>query len=115
MRVAAALLLAAFGSGVAVAQAAPDDASQSFFDRYIGMVERAQDGQPHWISPLITTTPRLNQRFRYDVTGQSRPNDVDLTNYGNSKGVELIVADRVAVTFGIPGYVVRDSPRGTQT
>jgi hypothetical protein len=115
MRVAAAILLAVLGSGAAQAQAVPDDANEGFFDRYIGMVERAQDGQPHWISPLITTTPRLNQRFRYDFTGQARPNDVDLTNYGNSKGVELILADHVAVTFGIPGYVIRDTPRGQQT
>src|SRR5215471_4690744 len=115
MRVAAAILLAILGSRAVRAQVAPDDANPSFFQRYIAMVERAQDGQPHWISPLITTTPRVNQRFRNDITGQSRPNDVDLTNYGSSKGVELIVAEPVAVTFGIPAYLVRDSPRGRQT
>ncbi|HKD18096.1 MAG TPA: hypothetical protein VKG23_09510 [Thermoanaerobaculia bacterium] len=115
MRAAAAILLGVLGSGAVRAQPAPEEANPGFFARYIAMVERAQDGQPHWISPLITTTPRLNQRFRYDITGQSRPNDVDLTNYGNSKGVELILADRVAMTFGIPGYIVRDSPHGRQT
>jgi hypothetical protein len=116
MRAAAAvLLLTALGAAVAPAQSAPDEASQSFFDRYIAMVERAQDLQPHWISPLITTTPRLNQRFRYDFSGQSRANDVELTNYGSSKGVELILADSVAMTFGIPAYLVRNSPRGQQT
>lgn len=115
MRAAAAIVLAVVCSGAVQAQAAPDEAGQGFFDRYIAMVERAQDGQPHWISPLITTTPRVNQRFRYDVTGQARPGDVDLTNYGSSKGVELILAEQVAVTFGIPAYLVRDSPRGRQT
>jgi hypothetical protein len=115
MRVAAVLLLAAFGAAAARAQAADAGSSDSFLERYLRLVEKAQDSQPHWISPLITTTPRLNQRFRYDITGQSRPNDVDLTNYGSSKGVELILADRVAVTFGIPAYLVRDSPRGRQT
>jgi len=60
MRAAAAvLLLAALAGAAARAQAAPDEASRGFFDRYVAMVERAQDGQPHWISPLITTTPRL--------------------------------------------------------
>jgi hypothetical protein len=115
MRFAAAILLAILGSRAVRAQVAPDDANPSFFQRYVAMVERAQDGQPHWISPLITTTPRVNQRFRYDITGQSRPNDVDLTNYGSSKGVELIVAEPVAVTFGIPAYLVRDGPHGRQT
>lgn len=115
MRAAAAIVLAVVCSGAVQAQAAPDEAGQGFVDRYIAMVERAQDGQPHWISPLVTTTPRVNQRFRYDVTGQARPGGVDLTNYGSSKGVELILAEQVAVTFGIPAYLVRDSPRGRQT
>ena len=79
------------------------------------MVEATQAGQPHWISPLVTTTPRLNERFRFDVSGQSRPSDVEQTNFGSGKGVELIVADRVAVTFGIPGYLVRETPRGTES
>ena len=94
---------------------APGAPSDRWIDRYFRMVEATQAEQPHWISPLITTTPRLNERFRYDVSGQSRPSDVELTNYGSSKGVELILADRLAVTLGIPGYLVRDTPRGTQS
>jgi len=89
--------------------------SGGFLDSYFRMVEKTQAEQPHWISPLVTTTPRLNERFRYDFSWQSRPNDVDLANYGNSKGLELILANRVAMTFGIPAYLVRDSPRGTQS
>ena len=112
------LVLAALAGGGALAQAEASGGSappEGFLDRYFRMVEKTQDAQPHWISPLVTTTPRLNERFRYDFAWQSRPNDVDLANYGNSKGIELILATRVAMTFGIPGYVVRDSPRGTQS
>jgi len=112
------LVLAALAGGGALAQAEAGGGSappEGFLDRYFRMVEKTQDAQPHWISPLVTTTPRLNERFRYDFAWQSRPNDVDLANYGNSKGIELILATRVAMTFGIPGYVVRDSPRGTQS
>src|SRR5690349_24174731 len=86
--------------GLAQTEAASGATTGGFPDSYFRMVEATQAGQPHWISPLVTTTPRLNERFRFDTAWQSRPNDVDLTNYGNSKGVELILADRVAMTLG---------------
>jgi hypothetical protein len=89
--------------------------SGGFLDGYFAMVARAQASQPRWISPLFTTTPRLNERFRYDFAFQARPGDVDLANYGNGKGLELILTDHVAVTFGIPSYLVRDAPRGTKS
>jgi hypothetical protein len=112
------LVAAALAGGHAFAQtegAAGAPAPSGFLDAYFRMVEKTQAEQPHWVSPLVTTTPRLNERFRYDGSWQARPNDVDLANYGNSKGLELILANRVAMTFGIPAYLVRDSPRGTQS
>ena len=115
-RAAVALVIAILG--VAGVRGQEEDAaragSEGFLDDYFGMVERAQASQPRWISPLFTTTPRLNERFRYDFAFQARPGGVDLANYGSGKGVELIVTDHVAVTFGIPAYLVRDAPRGTQ-
>ena len=113
--VRAGFLLAACAAGVALGQGAGEapPPGGGFLDNYFRMVERAQGSQPHWISPLFTTTPRLNERFRYDFAFQARPGDVDLANYGSSKGLELIFTDHVAVTFGIPSYLVRDAPRGT--
>jgi len=115
-RTAAAFVLALLGAAGARGQegVAPAAASEGFLGDYFRMVARAQESQPRWISPLITTTPRLNERFRYDFSFQGRPGDVDLANYGASKGLELIFTDHVAVTFGIPAYLVRDAPRGTQ-
>jgi len=102
-----ALVVFASAGPVAADDAPPAD--DGVLDAYFRMVERSQAGQPHWISPLITTTPRLNERFRYDTTWQARARDVTLTNYGSGKGVELILAAPVALTLGVPGYVVRDS------
>jgi len=110
------LAVLALGASRALAQedgAATAAAAGGVLDAYFRMVERAQAEQPHWISPLVTTTPRLNERFRYDVSGQSRPQDVELVNYGSSKGLEVIAFDRFAVTVGIPAYLVRRGPRGT--
>lgn len=116
-RAAAAVLLTVLGISVLPAQEENPDAALSggFLEDYFRMVARAQDSQPHWISPLFTTTPRVNERFRYDFSFQARPGDVDLANYGSGKGLELILSDRVAVTFGIPAYLTRDGPRGTES
>jgi len=112
--VIARALLLMLGSALAGAQAAEEADRGTFLDAYLRLVDRTRAGQPHWISPLFTTTPRVNQRFRYDIAWQTRPHGVDLANYGSSKGLELIVLERVAVTFGIPAYIVRDSPHGAQ-
>jgi hypothetical protein len=31
---------------------------------WIDMVNASQDNQPHWMTPIITTTPRLEQELR---------------------------------------------------
>ena len=116
MRPATILVLAILVAATGRAQDGGSDApSPGFLDDYFRMVARVQSSQPRWISPLFTTTPRLNERFRYDFSWQARPGDVDLANYGSGKGLELIFSDHVATTFGIPAYLVRDSPRGAQT
>ena len=110
---AAALLLTLLGAASLRAQeeSAGTASSGGFLEDYFRMVERAQASQPRWISPLFTTTPRLNERFRYDFSFKARPGDVDLANFGNGKGLELILTDRVAMNIGIPSWLVRDTPR----
>ena len=33
---------------------------------WINMVSASQDAQPHWMTPLVTVTPRLEQELRWD-------------------------------------------------
>jgi hypothetical protein len=40
---------------------APDG---SFIDRYQARVLATQNEQPHWVTPLVTVTPRLEQELR---------------------------------------------------
>jgi hypothetical protein len=35
------------------------------------MVSETRAEQPYWMTPLNTTTPRLEQEFRYDIQGQT--------------------------------------------
>lgn len=58
------------------------------------MVAETQSEQPHWMTPLATTTPRFEQEFRYDI--QTRPHNSGLVtdSFGVSKGFEIIPAKR---------------------
>ena len=60
------------------------------------------------MTPLATTTPRLEQEMRYDLVWQRRPDGSTIENYGNGKGFEFIPAEKVEVILGIPAYLVHD-------
>jgi hypothetical protein len=77
---------------------------------WLDRVSQTQEEQPHWITPLVTVTPRLEQEFRYDVYHQQLANGRDLWNVGGSKGLELIPTSRTEVIVGVPAYFVRDNP-----
>lgn len=72
------------------AAAADSSAGNGFLHDWFERSDRAKETQPHWITPLVTVTPRLEQEFRYDQIWQRRHGNVDFTNYGGGKGLELI-------------------------
>src|SRR5438128_1107290 len=41
-------------------------AQDGYFANWFNRVDKIQAEQPHWITPLATTTPRLEEEFRYD-------------------------------------------------
>lgn len=81
-----------------------------YFDNWFVRVDRAQAEQPHWITPLITVTPRLEEEIRYDQSFQAMQHGANLTNYGSGKGVELIPWDTIEVILGIPNYESHEFP-----
>jgi hypothetical protein len=93
-----AILFAIFAAPVLRAQNAaapspvPASADDGFFHDWVSMVSSTQAQQPHWITPLATTTPRLEQQFRYDVQWQPHNSGVLTDNFGVSKGLEIIPA-----------------------
>lgn len=74
---------------------------EGWFDR----VSQTQAEQPHWITPLVTVTPRLEEEFRFDIPRQTLPDGSTITSYGGGKGLELIPSERIELIFGIPSYV----------
>jgi hypothetical protein len=84
------------------------DAGNTYWSHWFERSDKAKAEQPHWITPLATTTPRLEQEFRYDVLWQQTQADQPgVTNFGAGKGLELIPFDRVEVIAGVPAYIHR--------
>src|SRR5713226_3630959 len=76
---------------VAVRTASADqDYDEGYFRNWFARVDKTQEEQPHWMTPIVTVTPRLEQEVRYDLLWQPRPNGGYLNNYGVQKGLELI-------------------------
>ncbi|HZP87962.1 MAG TPA: hypothetical protein VFB54_14190 [Burkholderiales bacterium] len=114
-----AVHLAVLLTGMANAMAASADDSQSgntkgWLDAWFERSDRAKETQPHWITPLVTVTPRLEQEVRYDQLWQRRPNASDFTSYGGGKGLELIPTEHTEIIIGVPAYQVRETRAGRE-
>jgi hypothetical protein len=83
----------------------------SFLDRWEQRVSESQAQQPHWITPLVTVTPRLEQELRSDFAWRTASNGTETTNYGGGKGLELIPFRPIELIIGIPPYVVHRDPK----
>lgn len=82
-----------------------------FVEAWQSRVTETQAEQPHWITPLVTVTPRLEQEFRFDVFRQRMPSGDDLINLGAGKGLELIPARRVEIIVAAPpAYFLHNNP-----
>jgi hypothetical protein len=86
-------------------------ADSGFWSRWFERSDQAKDSQPHWVTPLVTTTPRLEQAYRFDVLWQqSAPGSPYTVNMGNSKGLELIPAPNTEIIVGVPPDIVHNNP-----
>jgi hypothetical protein len=86
----------------------PDGSAISdYFAHWTDRVDAAQASQPKWITPLATTTPRLEQEFRYDQDRETLKNGSTVDIYGGGKGLELIPTEQTEVIIAVPPYQVR--------
>ncbi len=105
----AALLLAILPP--ATASAATLDSIEDYFTDWFARATRIQSEQPHWVTPLVTVTPRLEQEVRYDQLFQSYRDGLAIDNYGNGKGLELIPYQDIEAIIGMPAWLSRNTPR----
>ncbi len=82
-------------------------AQSSFFDSYQARVTATQNLQPHWVTPLVTVTPRLEQEVRTDFLHYHNNSRHEIWNYDNSKGLELIPEKHTEIIFNLPPFFDR--------
>jgi hypothetical protein len=82
--------------------------NDGYFSDWFARVSRIQSEQPHWITPMTTVTPRLEEELRYDQSWETTSSGVRLTSYGGGKGLELIPAENVEVILGVPAWQSRN-------
>lgn len=99
------------GSNSANESNASGSGGGGFFGEWFDMVSRTQAEQPHWITPVATTTPRLEQEYRYDIFWMTNNAGVTRENHGGGKGLELIPARRFEVILmAPPPYIAHHDP-----
>ena len=79
-----------------------------YFADWFPRVTRIQSEQPHWITPLVTVTPRLEEEYRYDQLWEAQPHGKALDNFGANKGLELIPFENTEIILGVPGWVAHN-------
>lgn len=94
---------------ISTACAQNGDRDDSYFGTWFDRVSRTQAEQPHWITPLFTTTPRLEEEVRYDIGWQNTAKG-DVTNYGSGKGLEFIPSEHTEIIISPPPYLAHQNP-----
>jgi hypothetical protein len=80
-------------------------AQEGYFANWFKRVKETQAEQPHWLTPLFTTTPRLEEEFRSDIVWTPVAGGTNM-NYGAGKGLELIPTKQTEIILGVPPYQV---------
>jgi hypothetical protein len=77
---------------------------------WMRIAAKARASQPHFVAPIITTHVMLVQQFRYDMSWQQDPSGATMTsNYGSSRGLEIIPSSRLEVGIFPPSYIVHQT------
>ncbi len=69
----------------------PSSSDDGVIVNWLKSVSAIQAEQPHWATPVVTVTPRLEQEFRYDQFWQYGTKGHELNSYGGGKGLEFVL------------------------
>jgi len=84
--------------------------SSSWIARWQARATEVQDSQPHWSTPVATSTPKIDQAMRTEFVRQTNTAGYHTWNLGNNKGLELIPARRTELVFGVPPFFKHAQP-----
>src|ERR1035438_9031047 len=88
---------------------APQAEPDTFIGRWQARVTATQNRQPHWVTPLVTVTPRLEQEFRTDFVHYYNNSGHVIWNCDNGKGLELIPEKHTELLFNLPPFFDRSN------
>jgi hypothetical protein len=91
--------------------AAPEPVLGNYFANWFQRVDQAQASQPHWMTPMVTVTPRLEEEVRYDQYWETRGNGSTLDIYDAGKGLELIPTTTNELLINPPAYQFKQNTR----
>jgi hypothetical protein len=110
-------LIAGLALAPLAAQADPLDAT--FVQQWMAMATATQADQPHWMTPLVLVTPRLEQELRADFYYQqngtgSEGNGQHIVNFGGPGGIraEIIPPYYTEVILAAPPIENAWGPKG---
>lgn len=83
-------------------------AQDGYLADWFQRVDKSKEEQPHWVTPVATTTPRLEEEVRYDQLWQTNNAGFTANNYGGGKGLELIPFERLEVILNVPPYITHN-------
>ncbi len=92
------------GAPSAGAQQAGGAGQESWWGRYEARATATQNMQPHWITPLVLVTPRLEQEFRTDFVHNYNPSGRAMWTYDNGKGLEFIPEKHTELLINLPPF-----------
>jgi hypothetical protein len=83
------------------------DPITNYFLHWYDRVHEAQATQPHWMTPIATVTPRLEEEIRFDTQFQQLGTGAQVTNIDGGKGLELIPTTMNEILINAPAYQER--------
>jgi hypothetical protein len=97
-------------SGESAAQRANDKHQDTWVNSWLRAVDTARASQPHFTAPIVTTHVMLVQQYRYDMSWQQDASGGTVTsNYGASRGLEIIPTTRLEVGISPPSYLAHSA------
>ena len=81
-----------------------------WMQRWTRTVDDARASQPHFVAPIVTTHVVLVEQYRYDISRQQDGvGGIVTSNYGASRGLEIIPTTRLEIGISPPPYLVHQS------
>ncbi len=84
-------------------------AQKTLLDWYQAQAASTQKNQPQWATPLVTTSPRIEQGLRTDFVRQTTADGQTTWNYGNTNGLQFIPFRRIELRLSPPPYMTHSN------